>query len=100
MGEKGRPRLSIYRSLKNLTAQLIDDTSNRTILSVSTFDKEIRSKIKYGGNVKAAESLGKLLAEKAKAKGITTINFDRGGRLYHGRIKAFADAARKDGLIF
>lgn len=99
-GTSQRPRLCVYRSLKNLSCQLIDDIDGRTLLSLSTFDKGTRETIKYGGNIQAAEALGKLLAEKAKAKGINSVVFDRGGYLYHGRVKAFAEAARKEGLVF
>lgn len=99
-GTSQRPRLCVYRSLKNLSTQLIDDSSEKTLLSLSTFDKGTREIINYGGNLKAAESLGKLLAEKAMTKGIKLVVFDRGGYLYHGRVKAFAEAARKAGLVF
>lgn len=99
-GTSQRPRLCVYRSLNNLSAQLIDDIEGKTLLSLSTFDKGPRDIIKYGGNVHAAETLGRLLAEKAKAKGINSVVFDRGGYLYHGRVKAFAEAARKEGLVF
>jgi len=100
LGKNDRPRLCVYRSLKGLSAQLIDDVEGKTLLSLSTFDKEAKAKVGYGGNIKAAEKLGKLLAEKAKAKGISAVVFDRGGRQYHGRIKAFAEACRKEGLVF
>lgn len=100
LGDAKRPRLCLYRSLANLSAQLIDDIEGKTLLSVSTFDKDAKPKIGYGGNTKAAEVMGRLMAEKAKAKGITTVVFDRGGCLFHGRVKAFAEAARKGGLIF
>lgn len=99
-GTGQRPRLCVCRSSKNLSAQLIDDADGRTLLSLSTFDKDARGIINYGGNIKAAETLGKLLAEKAKAKGIKAVVFDRGGYLYHGRVKAFAEATRKEGLAF
>ena len=99
-GQNQRPRLCIYRSLTNLSAQIIDDVAGKTLLSISTFDKEAKSAIKYGGNVKAAGGLGRLLAEKAKAKGINSVVFDRGGYQYHGRVKVFAEAARKGGLVF
>jgi len=99
-GTKARPRLLVYRSLKHLSAQLIDDQEGKTVLSLSTYDKGVRETFKYGGNVKAAEKFGALLAEKAKAKGITLVVFDRGGVQYHGRIRIFAEAARKAGLVF
>lgn len=90
----------MYRSLKNLCAQVIDDTKNRTIFSLSTSDKDIKQKLPCGGNVKAAQLFGEVFASKAKEKGITKIIFDRAGYLYHGRIKAFAEALRKGGLEF
>ncbi len=99
-GRGNRPRLCIYRSLNNLSAQIIDDDNGKTLFSLSTFDKNTRSIVKYGGNIKAAGTLGKLIAEKAKAKGIAAVIFDRGGCRYHGRIKAFAEAAREAGLVF
>jgi len=100
VGISERPRLCIYRALNNLSAQIIDDGSSKTLLSLSTFDKENKSKITYGGNVKAAETLGTAIAQKAKEKGISSVVFDRGGFAYHGRVKAFAEAARKAGLVF
>ncbi|MDP2938821.1 MAG: 50S ribosomal protein L18 [Candidatus Omnitrophota bacterium] len=99
-GNKERPRLSVYRSLKNIFCSIIDDSIGKTLLSVSTLDKELRNTIKYGGNIKAANALGSFLAKQAKAKGITKVCFDRGGYIYHGRIKSLAEAARKEGLEF
>lgn len=99
-GTKDRPRLAVHRSLKNLTAQVIDDCANTTLFSLSTQDKEVKEKFPYGGNTKAAVFFGELFARKAKEKGITAVVFDRAGYLYHGRIKAFADSARKGGLQF
>jgi len=99
-GVKECPRLCVYRSLSNFQAQIIDDGSNKTILSASTFDKEAKGKVSYGGNMKAAEQLGTFLAEKAKEKGISKVVFDRGGVTYHGRVKIFAEACRKAGLVF
>jgi len=99
-GTAETPRLAVHRSLKNISGQLVDDTVNKTILSMSTQDKEIKSKLKYAGNIKAAEVLGVELAKKAKENGVTKVVFDRAGYLYHGRVKAFADALRKGGLIF
>ena len=96
----GRFRLSIFRSLNNIYAQIIDDNKGTTILSSSTLDKSIKSKFKNTGNKEAASEIGKILAEKAKQKGIKKVIFDRGRYLYHGRIKAFADSARKKGLDF
>jgi len=99
-GTDKKPRLSVHRSLKNLRAQLIDDIEAKTLLSLSTHDKELKQKFSYAGNVKASEFLGELFAKKIKEKGISQIVFDRGGYLYHGRIKAFADGLRKGGLEF
>lgn len=100
LGTLEKPRLSIHRSASNLYTQFIDDLSQKTLLSVTTLDKEFVSKCKYGGNVKAAALLGEFAAQKAKDKKIEKVVFDRGGYLYHGRIKAFAEAARKGGLLF
>lgn len=99
-GNAERPRLCLHRSLNNLQAQIIDDASGKIILGKSTLAKELRSKLKTGGNVSAAAVLGEALAAEAVKKGITKVCFDRGGYLYHGRIKAFAEAARKAGLEF
>ena len=101
-GTSERPRLSVYPSLQHLEAQLIDDYQQRTLFGTSTKDKEFKKKsgFKNAGNVKAAVSFGKYLAEKAMEKGIRKVVLDRGGFLYHGRIKAFADAAREQGLSF
>ena len=94
----GRYRLSIFRSSKNIYAQIIDDDKGKTLLSSSTLDKKIKSKFKNTGNKEAASEIGKILGEKAKEKGIKKVIFDRGKCLYHGRIKALADSARKAGL--
>jgi large subunit ribosomal protein L18 len=99
-GTTARPRLAIHRSLKNIVVQVVDDTANKTLFSISTLDKEIKQKFPYAGNVKAAQYFGEIVARKAKEKGITAVVFDRAGYLYHGRIKAFADSARKGGLQF
>lgn len=99
-GSTERPRLCVHRSLNNLQAQIVDDQAQKVILGVSTLDKELRAKIKSGGNVAAAAKLGELMAARAKAKGITKVCFDRGGYLYHGRVKAFAEAVRSGGLEF
>ena len=96
----GRYRLSIFRSSKNIYAQIIDDDKGKTLLSSSTLDKKIKSKLKNTGNKEAASEIGKILGEKAKEKGIKKVIFDRGKCLYHGRIKALADSARKAGLDF
>jgi large subunit ribosomal protein L18 len=95
-GSPERPRLSVYRSLNHIYAQVIDDTKGVTVASASSK----AAKLKTGGNVAAAKEVGKLVAERAKEKGITKVVFDRGGYLYHGRIKALADAAREAGLEF
>jgi large subunit ribosomal protein L18 len=100
VGTKEKPRLSIYKSLKNLFVQLVDDRANSVMMTVSTTDKDFREKVKYGGNVKAATALGEVVAAKAKEKNIESIVFDRGGYLYHGRIRALAEALRKGGLKF
>jgi large subunit ribosomal protein L18 len=100
LGTPEKPRLCVYRSLKNISAQLINDIDSKTILSLSTFDKESKKDIAYGGNISAAESMGRLFAAKAIKKGIKQVVFDRGGRQYHGRVKAFAESARKEGLEF
>ncbi|MDI6758058.1 MAG: 50S ribosomal protein L18 [Candidatus Omnitrophota bacterium] len=95
-----RPRLVVRRSLKNLSAALINDAQNKTLVSLSTNDKEIKQKVPSGGNVNAAQFLGEMFVLRAKEKNITKILFDRAGYLYHGRIKAFADAVRKGGVEF
>jgi large subunit ribosomal protein L18 len=95
-GTAERPRLNVYRSLNHIYAQVIDDQKGETLVSVST----LALKAKTGGNVAAAREMGKSIAEKAKEKGIEKVVFDRGGFLYHGRIKALADAAREAGLKF
>lgn len=100
VGTKEKPRLSLYKSLKNLFVQLVDDESHSTILTVSTLDKEFKEKVKYGGNIKAAELLGEIVVKKAKEKNIEKIVFDRGGYLYHGRVKTLAEGLRKGGLKF
>jgi large subunit ribosomal protein L18 len=98
-GTAERPRLNVYRSLDHIYTQLIDDASGVTIASASTLAKKGETK-KIGGNVAAAAEVGKLIAERAQQKGIKKVVFDRGGYLYHGRIKALADAAREAGLEF
>jgi len=95
-GTAERPRLNVYRSLNHIYAQVIDDAQGVTFVSAST----VASKAKTGGNVAAAKEVGKLVAERAKEKGINKVVFDRGGYLYHGRVKALADAAREAGLEF
>lgn len=99
-GTKEMPRLVVRRSLKNLSAQLIDDTSAKTVFSLSSINKNIKNSLPSAGNVKAAESFGEAVAKAAREKGIEKIIFDRAGYLYHGRIKAFAEGLRKGGLKF
>ena len=96
-GTTERPRLAVFRSLKHMYAQVIDDASGKTIVSASSRDKDAGTK---GANAAAAKALGALIAKKAKDKGIKQVVFDRGGYLYHGNIKALADAARENGLEF
>ena len=98
-GTSTRPRLAVYRSNRHLSVQLIDDDSGRTIASASSLETDFR-KQQAGGNVAAATAVGTLIAQRAKAAGITVVVFDRGGFLYHGRIAAIADAARAAGLEF
>ena len=98
-GTAEKPRMAVFRSLRNISVQIIDDVAGRTLVAVSTEMADF-PKGTYGGNVKAAETLGGMAAEKAKAAGIESVVFDRGGRKYHGRVKALADAARKAGLKF
>jgi len=100
VGTAERPRLSVYRSLKHIYCQIINDIEGRTLVAASTQSPDLRSEIKYGGNVAAAEIVGKKIAEEAKNKGITKVVFDKGGYKYHGRIKALAEAARKYNLSF
>jgi large subunit ribosomal protein L18 len=97
---KGRPRLSVFRSSKHIYAQIIDDVAGRTVAAASTLEEAVRSGGKTGANKDAAGAVGKLLAERAKAAGVTAVVFDRGGYLFHGRVKALADAAREGGLDF
>ncbi|AMW33023.1 LSU ribosomal protein L18P [Fervidobacterium changbaicum] len=99
-GTPERPRLAVYRSEKHIYAQIIDDIAGRTLVAASTVEKDIKEKVKKTWNVAAAKEVGKIIAERALAKGITTVVFDRGGFKYHGRIKALADAAREAGLKF
>lgn len=99
-GTPERPRLSVYRSLGHIYAQIIDDQSQRTLVSASSIDKETRGQIKGGGNIAAAKLVGKIVAERARAAGIDKVAFDRGGYRYHGRVQALAGAAREAGLNF
>ena len=95
-----RPRLSVFRSSKQIYAQVIDDVQGRTLASASTLEKDLRSSLKTGATVAAAETIGKLVAERALAKGVSTVVFDRGAFIYHGRVKALAEGAREGGLQF
>jgi large subunit ribosomal protein L18 len=102
-GTPERPRLNVYRSTNNIYAQVIDDLAGRTLASASSLDSALRgdnASRSAGGNIDAAKSVGQLVAERAKAAGITRVVFDRGGYLYHGRVQALADAARENGLEF
>jgi large subunit ribosomal protein L18 len=96
----GRPRLSVFRSGKNIYAQVIDDSAGRTVAAASTLDKSLREALKTGADKQAASAVGKLVAERAVAAGIKQVVFDRGAYLYHGRVKALAEAAREGGLDF
>ena len=96
----GRARLTVFRSSKHIYAQVIDDTKGETVASASSLEKAQRESAKTGANIAAAKVVGKLIAERAKEKGIKDVVFDRGGYIYHGRIKALADAAREGGLNF
>lgn len=95
-----RLRLSLHRSHKNMFAQIIDDATAKTLLSVSTLDKEIRQKIPFGGNINAAKVLGEVFAQRAKEKSISKVVLDRGAYPYHGRVRVFVEAARLGGLEF
>ena len=96
----GRARLSIFRSSKHIYAQVIDDTKGETLVAASSIEKDMRGSMKNGANIAAAKAVGKLVAERAAAKGVKDVVFDRGAYLYHGRVKALADAAREGGLNF
>jgi large subunit ribosomal protein L18 len=96
----GRPRLSVHRSSKNIYAQVIDDVAGKTLASASTLDTGLRSSLKTGADTAAAAAVGKLVAERAKKAGVTAVVFDRGPYIYHGRVKALAEAAREGGLDF
>ena len=94
------PRVVVHRSNSNLYVQIVDDLNGRILLAVSTNNKKFKEKFPYGGNVKAARLLGEILAERANAQGVTKVVFDRGGYLFHGRIRALAESAREHGLKF
>jgi large subunit ribosomal protein L18 len=100
IGTPTRPRLTVFRSLKNIYAQVIDDSRGVTICSASTRDKDFAGGVKSGGNCDAAAIVGKALAERAKQKNVQEVSFDRNGFKYHGRLKALADAAREAGMKF
>ena len=96
----GRPRLSVFRSSKQIYAQVIDDGQGRTVAAASSLEKDARDKLKTGANVEAAQEVGRLIAERAVQAGVRQVVFDRAGYLYHGRVKALAEAAREGGLEF
>jgi large subunit ribosomal protein L18 len=96
----GRPRLSVHRSSKHIYAQVIDDLAGKTLVAASSLEKDLRSGLKTGADKAAAAAVGKLLAERALKAGVKAVVFDRGGYLFHGRVKALADAAREGGLAF
>lgn len=100
IGGSQRPRLSVFRSNAHIYAQIIDDTTGKTLVAASTCDPGLKAQIKSGGNKDAAKVVGQALAERAKAIPVESVVFDRGGRLFHGRVKALADAAREGGLKF
>jgi len=99
-GTAERPRLCVVRTARHMYAQVLDDTRGATLAAASTLSPELKDQVKQTWNRKAAEAVGKLIAEKAKAKGISAVVFDRSGRKYHGRVRALADAAREGGLTF
>jgi large subunit ribosomal protein L18 len=99
-GTSERPRLNVFRSLKHIYVQAIEDASGKTLVSASTMSPELKESLRYPGNVEAAKKVGELIAKRCLEKGIQKVVFDRSGYLYHGRIKALADAARASGLIF
>lgn len=100
IGTAVRPRLAVYRSLKHMYAQLIDDINGCTLVAASTLEAPLKEGIEYGGNIEAAKKVGEILGKKAVEKGICSVVFDRGGNLYHGRVKAVAEGAREAGLEF
>ena len=99
-GTSDKPRLCVYRSLKNISVQLIDDDAGKTLAAASTLDKDIKTQAAYGGNKAAAKLVGSKIAEAAISLGVNVVTFDRGGFLYHGRVKELADGAREAGLRF
>ena len=100
VGTPEKPRLCVFRSNKNISAQVVDDTTGRTLVSASSLDKDLKKGIKYGGNKEAARKVGEAVGKKALEAGIETVAFDRGGLIYHGRVKELADGAREAGLKF
>jgi large subunit ribosomal protein L18 len=99
-GTSERPRLAVFRSQSHIYAQVIDDDAGRTLCAASSLDKELKAGSKRGANVAAAKAVGQLIASRAREKGVESVVFDRGGFLYHGRVRALADAAREGGLKF
>jgi len=100
LGTSDRPRLNVFRSRSHIYAQIIDDIKGMTLAAASSLDKSLRKSLKSTGGVEAAKAVGQLIADRAKAAKVSTVVFDRGGRMYHGRIKALADASREGGLKF
>lgn len=100
MGTAERPRLNVFRSRSHIYAQIIDDIKGKTLAAASSLDKSLKESLKSTGGVEAAKAVGKLIADRGKAAKVTAVVFDRGGRMYHGRIKALADASREGGLQF
>jgi large subunit ribosomal protein L18 len=96
----GRPRLSVFRSSKHIYAQVIDDANGTTLAAASSMEKDVRGSLKTGADIEAAKAIGKLIGERAAAKGVKDVFFDRGAYIFHGRVKALADAARESGLNF
>lgn len=99
-GTSEKPRLNVFKSLKHIYAQIIDDSANSTLVFVASIDKELKGKLRTGANIEAARNVGSLVAKRALEKGIKKVAFDRGGYPYHGRLKALADASREAGLEF
>jgi large subunit ribosomal protein L18 len=99
-GTVARPRLCVFRSNKHIYAQIVDDSKGTTLTAASTLDADAKAEVKNGGNIAAAKAVGKIVARRALEKGINSVLFDRGGHIYHGRVKALADAAREAGLKF
>jgi large subunit ribosomal protein L18 len=99
-GTPERPRLCVHRSTRHIRAQVVDDGSGTTLAAASSLDKDVRAQIKGGGNIAASKVVGKVIAERARAKGVENVVFDRGGYQYHGRVQALAEAAREAGLKF